>query len=61
MSEARKRGGFEDDPEPKAGGYCNHPEHVPPTHLYVPAGKRYRHICPACGQETVIRPTSLTW
>ncbi|WP_043006107.1 hypothetical protein [Comamonas testosteroni] len=27
---------------------CIHPEHDPPTGLYIPAGKGYRHVCPAC-------------
>lgn len=34
---------------------CNDPEHNVPSHLYVPAGQGYRHICPKCGyQQTVI-------
>ena len=27
---------------------CIHPEHEPPTGLYIPPGKGYRHVCPAC-------------
>ena len=27
---------------------CIHPEHDPPTGLYIPPGKGYRHVCPAC-------------
>lgn len=30
---------------------CNHPEHNPPMGLYVPQGKVYVHICPACKFE----------
>lgn len=47
------RGGFEDDddfPEP-----CSHPEHNPPSHLVIPRGKRYRHVCPSCGRQMVLR------
>jgi len=49
-----KRSGIEDDDKPEP---CRHPEHNPPTHLYIPAGKRYRHICPGCGQEAIISST----
>ena len=34
---------------------CLNPGHNPPSHLYIPAGKGYRHICPSCGKETVLR------
>lgn len=27
---------------------CVHPEHEPPTGLYIPPGKGYSHVCPAC-------------
>lgn len=27
---------------------CIHPEHDPPTGLYIPPGKGYRHVCPGC-------------
>ena len=49
----KRKSGFEDDPgaiEP-----CLHPEHNPPTHLCIPAGKVYRHVCPACGAVQVLR------
>lgn len=35
---------------------CNHPGHNPPTHLHIPQGKRYIHICPACKQKTILQP-----
>ena len=43
--------GFEDIDDIDWNRYenCNHPSHNPPTHLYIPFGKRYRHVCPACG------------
>lgn len=33
---------------------CTHPEHEPPSHLYVPAGEKYVHKCPACGNERIL-------
>lgn len=33
---------------------CTHPEHEPPSHLYVPAGEKYIHKCPACGNERIL-------
>ncbi len=47
-----KKSGFEDDP---IGKPCPHPSHNPPTHMVIPHGKLYRHICPECGYECVIR------
>ena len=35
---------------------CKDPGHKPPMHLYIPQGKRYIHICPACGNKIVITP-----
>lgn len=33
---------------------CIHHEHNPPQHLYIPAGKSYKYICPGCGKETIV-------
>ena len=52
-------------PEPRKGGFedaleqdiCLHREHDPLGHMVIPQGKQYRHICPGCGQEIVIRPS----
>lgn len=38
---------------------CNHHEHNPPQHLYIPAGKSYKHICPACSKETVVNSLNI--
>lgn len=46
-----KQSGFEDDPLPN---WCRHPGHNFPTHLCIPVGKKYRHVCPACGNEIVV-------
>lgn len=51
-----KRGGFFDLPKEKT---CKHPEHKPPMHIYIPQGKGYRHVCPACGDESVIIPQQI--
>lgn len=42
-----KESGFYDIPPQET---CVHPEHDPPMHLYIPAGKGYRHVCPSCGK-----------
>lgn len=53
MSETQKKSGFFDLPKKKT---CNHPEHNPPTHLHIPQGQGYIHICPGCKKEKVIVP-----
>lgn len=40
---------------------CRHPSHNPPTHLHIPQGKRYVHVCPACKQRQVIQPLQITF
>lgn len=43
--------GFEDLNEPKNWhdyDRCLDQEHSPPSHIYIPVGKRYRHVCPTC-------------
>ena len=30
---------------------CFNSEHSPPTHLYIPYGKKYIHVCPICGNR----------
>jgi hypothetical protein len=54
----KKRGGFEDIPLPER---CRHPQHEPPMHMVIPPGKQYRHICPGCGREVLLRPPHITW
>lgn len=34
--------------------YCTHPEHGPPSMLYVPPGNKYVHYCPACNAKSVL-------
>ena len=50
-----KQSGFEPYDGPEIN-ICRHPSHTPPMHLYIPVGQQYRHICPGCGRETVLRP-----
>lgn len=33
---------------------CTDPEHEPPMHLLIPAGKKYVHVCPTCGRRLEI-------
>lgn len=53
MPEKNKKSGFFDLPDHKR---CRHPEHQPPSHMVIPPGKGYRHVCPGCGKVTVIIP-----
>lgn len=55
----KKQSGFEPvDNEWDVTKPCTHPEHQPPGYMVIPAGKQYRHVCPGCGHEIVIHPTS---
>ena len=53
-----KKGGFFDLDKKKI---CNHPEHNPPTHLYIPQGQGYLHICPACQKEMKLIPPQISF
>jgi hypothetical protein len=39
---------------------CHHPDHNPPTHLYIPPGSKHVHQCPGCKKTITIR-TSHIW
>ena len=52
----KKESGFEPLDE---GVTCTHFEHNPPMHLYVPPDQQYRHVCPGCGKQTVIRGSNV--
>lgn len=45
--------GFFDLPRP---AICNDPAHLAPSHLYIPPGRGYRHVCPACGAVQILAP-----
>ena len=36
---------------------CEHPEHNTPTHIYIPQGKGYKHVCPNCGNVIIMTPS----
>ncbi len=38
---------------------CNSTCHYPPTHIHIPKGKGYKHVCPSCKKETIIIPTQI--
>lgn len=40
---------------------CLNPEHNPPTHLYIPPGQTYEHICPGCGKKTTMHGSPIIW
>lgn len=40
---------------------CSGPEHNPPTHLSIPNGYKYIHVCPSCGFETELIPQQISW
>lgn len=55
-----ERSHFEDiEPSPWLDK-CKDPGHKPPMHIHIPQGKRYVHICPTCGQRTVLQPQQFT-
>jgi len=39
---------------------CPHPEHRPPSHLFIPPGQEYVHVCPHCRNQQVICPVQIT-
>ena len=39
---------------------CNNPEHDPPSHLHIPQGKGYKHVCPGCGKITNLVPPQIS-
>jgi len=46
-----KRSGFFTLPKQDV---CRDPGHYFPTHLHIPAGQGYRHVCPSCGKTTTV-------
>lgn len=46
--------GFFDLPKTET---CQHPEHSPPTGLYIPPGKGYKHVCKGCGWAQTVIPS----
>jgi hypothetical protein len=52
------KSGFEDDP--RVQDFCTSVSHTPPTHMVIPNGKRYRHVCPDCGHTQYIYSNNIT-
>jgi len=40
---------------------CLDPSHNPPMHLYIPPGQKFVHICPNCGNKTIISGNIVTF
>ena len=58
ITKPEKQGGLFDLNLPKK---CNNPSHEPPTHIYIPQGKGYRHVCPSCGKVTDLIPPQISF
>lgn len=58
MDNKPKRSGFE--PLPQSTKPCRDAEHFPPTHICIPSDQQYRHICPSCGYECILRSPQVT-
>ena len=39
---------------------CTHPNHNPPSHMHIPQGKGYRHVCPGCGGVQNVIPLQIS-
>ena len=36
---------------------CKDTNHFAPSHIFIPDGKKYVHVCPSCGKEqTLVSP-----
>ncbi len=52
----KKQSGFEPIGNPlNFPAPCRDMGHNPPSHIVIPHGMQYRHVCPGCGQEAVIQ------
>lgn len=58
FSSGKGRSGFE--PINHLTKRCTDPEHTPPSHMVIPQGMRYRHVCPSCGETQYIYPVETT-
>lgn len=58
MNQQAHKGGFFNLPSSET---CRHSEHNFPAGLYIPEGKGYTHVCPACGKtSTATNPPRLS-
>lgn len=58
MKKDNKESGFYDLDEKEI---CKHLEHRPPSHLYIPPGKGYKHVCPGCGRVIHLKGSNITF
>ena len=58
MNTNTKESGFFDLPQEQR---CTHINHNPPSHIAIPMGKGYRHICPSCKTEFIIVPPQISY
>lgn len=55
-----KRSGFIDDVDGLKKS-CTDIDHNPPMFIHIPCGKIYRHICPSCKKETLIKRPNIKY
>lgn len=58
-TKSNSKSGFFDLPEVKKN--CGHRSHNPPSHIHIPQGKGYRHICPECGEVFDLVPVQISF
>lgn len=58
ITKPEKQGGFFDLPKDTR---CKDKSHEPPTHIHIPQGKGYRHVCPSCGKVTDLIPPQISF
>lgn len=58
---------YEESKKPKSGFFdipknetCKDREHNPPSHIVIPHGQGYNHVCPSCGLEIKIIPQQVS-
>lgn len=58
---------YEESKKPKSGFFdlpkdetCKDREHNPPSHMVIPHGQGYNHVCPSCGAVTTIIPQQVS-
>lgn len=39
---------------------CQDRSHNPPSHMVIPQGQGYRHVCPSCGNVQIVIPQQYT-
>lgn len=57
ISWVKSRSGFIQRVEPD---FCPSASHAPPTHMLIPYGYDYRHVCPHCGHVTMVYGNSIS-